>query len=277
MTRPAPYSPVTRAKGWRFELDIERARQSDTWALAGPELRPWLLMLWAVAWEQTPAGSLPAEDALIAAHVGMPADRFIACKSVLMRGWWLADDGRLYHDVLVARVEEMETVRERERRRKAGYRARSGEGAQPNAFPTDTGQAPQSSDRVAPESDGCPAGQQGDSDGRDATGTGTYKEHSSGKPDMPGFARFWIAWPKSPRKVAKAECERRWRSRGLEMHADRIVHHVEAMSSTKQWRGGYDPAPLTYLNQRRWEDEVLQQDGDQASSFSNDLRLVGAL
>lgn len=78
---------------------------------------------------------------------------------------------------------------------------------------------------------------------------------SSGKPDQqPGFLRFWSAWPKSDRKVAKAECSKRWRSRGLEAQADEIVAHVEAMRESRQWRDGYDPAPLTYLNQRRWED-----------------------
>ena len=35
MTRPAaPYPAITRAKGWRFELDYEQVDQSDTWALA---------------------------------------------------------------------------------------------------------------------------------------------------------------------------------------------------------------------------------------------------
>ena len=78
---------------------------------------------------------------------------------------------------------------------------------------------------------------------------------SSARADMPpGFLRFWSAWPKSDRKVAKAECSKRWRSRGLEARADEIVAHVEAMRESRQWRDGYDPAPLTYLNQRRWED-----------------------
>ena len=86
------------------------------------------------------------------------------------------------------------------------------------------------------------------------------KNISSGKPDrqpcLEGFGKFWATWPKSDRKVAKAECEKRWRSRGLEADAERIVAHVEAMARSKQWRDGFDPAPLTYLNQRRWEDGV---------------------
>jgi hypothetical protein len=110
MTTP-PYPHDTRAKGWRFELDHERVRQSDTWALAPREIRPWLLMLWMVAWEQTPCGSLPADDRLIAARLDMPMELFAPHRDVLLRGWWAAEDGRLYHDTLVERVREMMSVR----------------------------------------------------------------------------------------------------------------------------------------------------------------------
>ena len=103
----APYPTDTRAKGWRFELDYERIRQSDTWALAAPELRPWLLMLWMTAWEQTPCGSLPNNEELVAAKIGMPLESFTSVKRVLLRGWKAADDGRLYHPTLTERVIEM--------------------------------------------------------------------------------------------------------------------------------------------------------------------------
>ncbi len=56
MTSPPPYAADTRAKGWRFELDYEQIEQSSTWALAGPEARPWLLMLWLSAWRQVGIG-----------------------------------------------------------------------------------------------------------------------------------------------------------------------------------------------------------------------------
>jgi hypothetical protein len=118
----APYPVDTRAKGWRFELDHERIRQSDTWALAAPECRPWLLMLWMVAWEQTPCGSLPNDDNLIAARIGMTPKTFAKAKPSLMRRWWLADDGRLYHDVIVSRVLQMAEKRAKEAARKAGNR-----------------------------------------------------------------------------------------------------------------------------------------------------------
>lgn len=70
------------------------------------------------------------------------------------------------------------------------------------------------------------------------------------------FERFWAAWPKSQRKVGKVDCERRWKRAGLDAAVDKILAHVEAMKGTQQWREGFEPAPSTYLNQQRWNDEV---------------------
>ncbi|WP_202756571.1 hypothetical protein [Burkholderia cenocepacia] len=77
----------------------------------------------------------------------------------------------------------------------------------------------------------------------------------------PEFDRFWAVWPSTDRKVAKAKCLERWRKVKLDDIADCIVAHVNAMKATKQWREGYEPAPLTYLNQRRWEDELPLEGG----------------
>lgn len=122
--RPAPYPSDTRAKGWRFELDLERVRQSDTWALAGTEVRPWLFMLWSESWLQTPCGSLPSDDALLCARIGMQAKFMAKHRSALLRGWWLADDGRLYHPTITELVRAMLDKKVAERQRKAEYRER---------------------------------------------------------------------------------------------------------------------------------------------------------
>lgn len=165
MTRPVPYPADVRAKGWRFELDHERIEQSDTWALAPADVKPWLLMLWLTAWRQEPCGSLPADDELIAAKTGMPLKTFAKVRGKLMRGWWQAEDGRLYHDTVTKRVLEMLAARDAERRRKAEYRQRK------------------DAERLAASggtpylSHGTTEGQQqddtGSDPGRDDTGTGT--------------------------------------------------------------------------------------------------------
>lgn len=173
MTKPAPYPVETRAKGWRFELDHERIRQSDTWALAAPEIRPWLLMLWMTAWEQTPCGSLPQDDELIAARIGMSLDQFLAAKPRLLRGWWLADDGRLYHDTLTERVLEMVERRDGERNRKAEYRARK-QAEKAALLASEPEQIRPDLSRGRPAmSHGTGMGLPRDSGGSDATGTGT--------------------------------------------------------------------------------------------------------
>ncbi|QTO42172.1 DUF1376 domain-containing protein [Burkholderia latens] len=80
------------------------------------------------------------------------------------------------------------------------------------------------------------------------------------------FNRFWSAWPSTERKVAKAKCAEKWRKGCLDSAVEQIVAHVEAMKRTRQWRDGYEPAPLTYLNQRRWEDGMPGADGGRGSS-----------
>jgi len=74
-------------------------------------------------------------------------------------------------------------------------------------------------------------------------------------PPSGGFERFWSTWPSSPRKVGKAACFKTWLKHGMDEHCDRIVSHVSRLKGTTQWLTGFEPAPQTYLNQKRWLDE----------------------
>lgn len=77
------------------------------------------------------------------------------------------------------------------------------------------------------------------------------------KGDEPeGFAAFWAAWPNTDRKQAKGKCLEAWKKASAERDAAVIVAHVEALKACQTWTkdgGQYIPAPLVYLNQRRWE------------------------
>jgi uncharacterized protein YdaU (DUF1376 family) len=73
------------------------------------------------------------------------------------------------------------------------------------------------------------------------------------------FNEFWSAWPTSKRKVAKATCEVKWLKLKLDTVADQIIGHVNSIKGSEQWTTGYEPAPLTYINQRRWEDGTTEQ------------------
>lgn len=170
----APYPADTRAKGYRFELDYERIVQSDTWALASASQRPLLLMVWFVAWQQTPCGSMPDSDELIAVRIGMDVEEFTRSRSILMRGWEKAEDGRLYHPVVTEMVLEMLARKSREANRKAAYREKMKGGNVPDL------------------SHGTTTGLTRESGGSDDTGTGTgtskpYEAYASvtGKPATP--------------------------------------------------------------------------------------------
>jgi hypothetical protein len=88
-----------------------------------------------------------------------------------------------------------------------------------------------------------------------STDTETYSKTDT-KTIPAGFARFWAAWPKSDRKAAPDQCLSRWKSKNLEPIADEILRALEKLKTSEQWRkneGQYIPAPLVWLNQKRWE------------------------
>lgn len=135
--RPPPYPADTRAKGWRFELAYEQIEQSDTWDLAAeiPLCQHILLMMWLIAWKQEPCGSLPNDEGVIRAKCKVPPKTWAACRGVLMRGWWLAVDGRLYHNTLADRVQEMLDYRRKNAERVAKFKAAQREQRGSNALP----------------------------------------------------------------------------------------------------------------------------------------------
>lgn len=78
------------------------------------------------------------------------------------------------------------------------------------------------------------------------------------------FDCFWSVYPK---KIAKAAALKAWLKinpqNGL---VEQIVQAVEEQKKTEQWQrdnGKFIPYGATWLNQRRWEDEIgFQQKGD---------------
>jgi hypothetical protein len=86
------------------------------------------------------------------------------------------------------------------------------------------------------------------------------------------FDRFWSAWPRSDRKIAKEECRKKWVAKNLEVSGEQIVLHVEAMKETKQWLDGFEPAPLTYINQGRFNDPVPPPAGENEDDMDAKMR-----
>lgn len=70
------------------------------------------------------------------------------------------------------------------------------------------------------------------------------------------FDAFWNLWPATDRRTQKAKCKAKWAKERLDHKADEILGHVAALKNTEKWKSGFEPAPLTYLNGRQWEDGV---------------------
>lgn len=105
---------------------MEAIKASDTWLLAKTgAVRGALLLLWAEAWQQTPCGTLPKDEELIALLIDMAPPAFQKNRKVLLRGWYEAEDGRLYHETITRRVLSMLDKRASDAKRAATRRARA--------------------------------------------------------------------------------------------------------------------------------------------------------
>lgn len=72
------------------------------------------------------------------------------------------------------------------------------------------------------------------------------------KPAM--FDTFWSLWPATDRRTQRAKCKANWAKNNLDAKADEILEHVAALKKTEKWMSGFEPAPMTYLNGKQWED-----------------------
>ena len=73
------------------------------------------------------------------------------------------------------------------------------------------------------------------------------------------FEEFWENYP-NVRKVNKKTCIERWANKNLDGIADEVIGYVKKMKDTQSWKDGFSPAPLTLLNQERWNDGEAPQE-----------------
>jgi uncharacterized phage protein (TIGR02220 family) len=110
-----------------------------------------------VAWQQTPCGSLPDDDELIAKKIGLDPKYFLRTRDGLMSGWIRHSDGRLYHRVITEKVLAMLGMKAGEAKRKADYRARQRMAAVPKVSRgTDVGLLRDSTRNPLPEPEPVP-------------------------------------------------------------------------------------------------------------------------
>lgn len=100
-------------------LHVARLRDSDLAAEEEPEACWYAVLLWAAAWHQLPAGSLPDNDTVLMRLAGLGRDKktWQRNKSGAMRGFVLCEDGRFYHPVVCEQVNEAWDSKIRQRHR----------------------------------------------------------------------------------------------------------------------------------------------------------------
>lgn len=110
---PAPLTPPDcNLQDFQFmPLDVARLRDSDMASEQTPEENWAAVMLWAAAWHQVPAGSIPDSDNWIAKAAGYLSRGRIDphwkdVRSGAMRGFVLCSDGRWYHPVVAEKANE---------------------------------------------------------------------------------------------------------------------------------------------------------------------------
>lgn len=126
MSHPEPLTPADcnlRGFGW-MPLDVQRLLDSDLFILSTGDEFKAAVALWAKAWAQVPAASLPNDDRLLA-HLSGAGSNWPAVRAMALRGFVLCSDGRIYHQVLAEKALEAWEQREKSRARQRKWRERA--------------------------------------------------------------------------------------------------------------------------------------------------------
>jgi hypothetical protein len=94
------------------------------------------------------------------------------------------------------------------------------------------------------------------------TDTDTDKSNTTPAKADSLFTKFWETYPNTDRKQAKGKCLDAWKKAKAESCAAVVIGHVERLKTSNDWlknNGEFIPAPLVYLNQRRWDGAVEKQ------------------
>ncbi len=92
---------------------------------------------------------------------------------------------------------------------------------------------------------------------RRGRGRGRGRGKSTPMAEPEGFGRWWAAYPKH---VKKADAIKAWAKLAPDLALrERMLSVLSVQVESEQWRkdsGQFVPYPTTYLNGRRWEDEI---------------------
>lgn len=290
--RGMPYMP----------LDIVRLFDSDFYVLSNGDEFKAGVSLWAKAFLQVPAGSLPNDDRLLA-HLSGAGPGWERVKDMALRGWVECSDGRLYHPTVAEKAREAWKARLDRRARTEAARAarqaatRSVSGSEPPPTVTDDATSPvthnvtilptkiATTDVTSSVTDDV-TGSKGST--REGKGREDKKESKTpppppasggGERDSAEFLTFWRLFPK---RIGKGAARKAFAGALTKTTAATIMAALQRAVWPPEPR--FIPHPSTWLNQERWSDEppetfdpVLRAVGLGPDDFADDLHPRGLL
>lgn len=99
-----PPPPIGREVDLRdirtFDMDVKRVLSSRLWVISTGEEFKRAVASWLRSWHEIPPGSLPAHDDELLPLLGLTSWDGLR-RHIVMNGWALHSDGRLYHRIVV--------------------------------------------------------------------------------------------------------------------------------------------------------------------------------
>lgn len=251
-------------------LHIERLRRSKAWLRCKrrPDLAFYLMNLWMRAWHEVPAGSIEADDDVLADAAMCSPDEWERIKNDVLNGWE-EREGRWHHHVVTELAADgMEKVEASRRRTEAARHARQ----QNRSASVASSVTENVADHVADDVTETKEKKKGREDYSDADASDARIMQSQvmspaemqppnggmtsagGMPsDGLPFARFWQRYP---HKVGKQDAEKAFKSAirrsgvTLEIMLAGLDRYIRTKPPDRPWCN-----PGTWLRQGRWDDE----------------------
>jgi hypothetical protein len=294
--RGMPYMP----------LDIVRLFDSDFYVLSSGDEFKAGVSLWAKAFLQVPAGSLPKDDRLLA-HLSGAGPGWDRVKEMALRGWVECSDGRLYHPTVAEKALEAWKARLDRRARTEAARAarqaatRSVSGSEPPPSVTDNATSPvthnvtilptkiATTNVTSSVTDDVTSSKGREGKGREQKGREEKKESKKDTPPPPASgggdrdsAEFMTFWRSFPKRVGKGAARKAFAGALKKTTAATIMAALQRAVWSSEPR--FIPHPSTWLNEERWSDEptetfdpVLRAVGLGPDDFADDLDPRGLL
>lgn len=85
------------------------------------------------------------------------------------------------------------------------------------------------------------------------------KRERESKQPLVSDERFGLFWKSYPKKVARQDAERAWKKANINGEFESVISALEEQKRSEDWtkeKGKFIPHPASWINKRRWEDEI---------------------